>query len=285
MKKVIIIIFPILLIGQDPNMSENIQNIINQAKDYYDVSLFDDSKSILLKLLHSNEGKPFEAEIRYHLGLACYYSNNAADARIQWKKVISKYPTNVRARELNRVFSNFTETIDSTNFFREEEFEYSTDLGTARLFWTPTYINAKLFWSELKDAKKAVAFYKGLVKKYDDPKKKFQILFYSFLITAGYNSNDYGFKNQNALDYKHNHDVKGLINRMEKLITDEDDPNYGQLVQVYYLWGVKKSGSKLFSGRVKVNKDSKPLFKKVIELTENNPNNIYRIFSEHWLNK
>ena len=49
MKKVIVIIFPILLVGQDPNMSENIQNIINQAKDYYDVSLFDDSKSILLK--------------------------------------------------------------------------------------------------------------------------------------------------------------------------------------------------------------------------------------------
>ena len=39
MKKVIVIIFPILLVGQDPNMSENIQNIINQAKDYYDVSL------------------------------------------------------------------------------------------------------------------------------------------------------------------------------------------------------------------------------------------------------
>ena len=72
---------------------------------------------------------------------------------------------------------------------------------------------------------------------------------------------------------------------MEEIITDEADLNYSQLVQVYYLWGVKKSGSKLFSGRVKVNKDSKPLFKKVIELTENNPNNIYRIFSEHWLNQ
>ena len=60
MKKLIIIIFPFFLIGQDTNMPENVQKIINQAKDHYDVSLFKESKILLLELLHSNEGEDFE---------------------------------------------------------------------------------------------------------------------------------------------------------------------------------------------------------------------------------
>ena len=66
---------------------------------------------------------------------------------------------------------------------------------------------------------------------------------------------------------------------MEQQVSDDTDPNYSTLIQVYYLWGVKRSGSKLFSGRVKVNKASKPFFEKVVELTENNPNNLYFILS------
>ena len=72
---------------------------------------------------------------------------------------------------------------------------------------------------------------------------------------------------------------------MENIVGDENDGNYSTLVQAYYLWAVKRSGSKILSGKVKVNKYSKPYFEKVIELTENNQNNIYRIFSQHWLSK
>ena len=172
-------------------------------------------------------------------------------------------------------------------------FKYYDDKRLALLFWTPIPLNEKLFWGDLKNPKGALEYYSKLINKYDAPNKKFQLLYHSFLIRAGFNSNNYGFKNQKNApgnanlpsSTSHASAVKSLIATMEKLITDEADPNYGQLVQVYYLWGVKKSGSKLFSGRVKVNKDSRLLFKKVIELTENNPNNIYRIFSEHWLNK
>jgi tetratricopeptide (TPR) repeat protein len=301
MKKVIIIILPILLIGQDPNMPENIQNIINQAKDYYDVSLFDESKSMLLKLLHSNEGKPFEAEIRYHLGLACWYSKDISDARIQWSKVIKKFPTNQRSKELNRVFSNLAHSFDSTNYFREEEFEYNSDLRTGFLFWSPTYINKKLLWGKLKDASRAKGYYQGLVKKYDDPKKKFQILYYLFLIEAGYNLNNYGYNNfpvssgggtgitnfgekNTPLNNNSFVAMKLLLNEMEtQITTDILDPNLNTLILAYYIAGVKVSGSS-FLGIVKPDENSIPLFNKVIELTKNNENNIYRIFSQHWLN-
>ena len=285
MKKLIIIIFPLFLIGQDTNMPENVQKIIKQAKDHYDVSLFKESKLLLLELLHSNEGKDFEAEIRYHLGLASYYDNNIGDAKIQWSQVINRYPTSKRAQELNRVFSNWGSMRDSTDFFREEEFEYSNDLRTGHLFWTPTYMNQKLFWSELKDPKKAILYYKGLADKYEDPKKKFQFWYRIFLLQAGYNSDEFGYGNDpRSSNLRYQNQMVLALKMMKLQITDENiDPNFGTLIQAYYVCGVKLSGSSLFSGSVKVNKDSEIYFNTVIELTENDNNNIYRIFSQHWL--
>jgi len=71
MKQLVLnILVPLVLIGQINNLSPSVQEKINQAKDYYDVSLYEDSKKLLLELLHSEEGKNNEAEIRYHLGLA-----------------------------------------------------------------------------------------------------------------------------------------------------------------------------------------------------------------------
>jgi len=287
MKLFLLILFvPLVLFGQTNDMPTSVQEKIYQAKDYYDLSLYVDSKKLLLELLHSEEGKNSEAEIRYHLGLASYYQENFNDAQIQWSQVIKKYPRHERSRELNRIMSNYISSTDENEMFREEEFEYNKYKELSFRFWTPIAINEKLFWGDLKNPEDALDFYKKLIRNYDDPNKKFQLLYYSFLISAGFNSNDYGYKNQNTLDFKHSNNVKGFINTMEKLITDEDDPNYGHLVQVYYLWGIKTSGSKLFSGgRVKINKESKPYFQKVIELTENKPTNIYRIFSEHWLDK
>ena len=77
--------------------------------------------------------------------------------------------------------------------------------------------------------------------------------------------------------------IKNILRRMGNLITDETDPNYIDFIQAHYLCGVKVSGSELFSGKVVVNDLSKPFFEKVIELTANLENNIYRVFSEHWL--
>tara|TARA_Y100001980_G_C14527918_1_gene303562 strand:- start:999 stop:1133 length:135 start_codon:yes stop_codon:yes gene_type:complete len=44
MRNILIFILPIFLIGQDSKIPSDIQTVLNQAKDYYDVSLFDESK-------------------------------------------------------------------------------------------------------------------------------------------------------------------------------------------------------------------------------------------------
>ncbi len=287
MIKLYVSFFPLFLLGQLSHSVNNVEDAINNAKDYYDVSLFDESKVILLDLLHSSSGKNNEAEIRYHLGLASYYSNNFGDAMIQWQQVISKYPENKRAQELIRVFSNLTQSIDSVHTLREEDFEYSSDLRTGRLFWTPTYINQKLLWSELKDAEKAIGYYQGLIDKYIDPKKKFQILYNIFLLESGHNKNNYGFNMRET-----SHQRQGVLFKMhavlkemkEQISTPAIDPNYNTLIQAYYLAGVKTSEGSFITGAVKINQKSKIFFDTVIDLTDNNKNNIYRIFSEHWIN-
>ena len=293
MKQLVLIIFvPLVLIGQTNSLPQSVQEKINQAKDYYDVSLYEDSKKLLLELLHSEEGKNNEAEIRYYLGLASYYEGNINDARIQWKQVILKYPTHERSRQLNRIMANYISSSEENEMFREEEFEYSQDRDRGRRFWTPIPLNEKLFWGELKDARRAIVYYNTLVDKYDDPKKKFQLLYIILLIHSGYNNDSYGYGSLNVGSEKtkffnrgHLMNINNILNRMENQITDETDLNYGSLIQAYYLCGVKVSGSSLFSGKVIVNEKSKPFFEKVIEMTETSENNIYRLFSQHWLNK
>ena len=121
MKQFLLILFvPLVLFGQTNNIPPSVQEKINQAKDYYDLSLYEDSKKLLLELLHSEEGKISEAEIRYHLGLASYYQENLDDARIQWNKIIKKYPTHERARELNRIMANYISATEDNEMFREE---------------------------------------------------------------------------------------------------------------------------------------------------------------------
>jgi len=274
------------------NIPPSIQQKINKAKDYYDVSLFEESKKLLVELLYSEDGKKYEAEIRFHMGLASYYEEEYKSAFNQWNQIIKKYPTSERAKVLNRIQSLKLREFSEDEAIHDENFEYSEDSQTAMLFWKTVPLNKKLFFGDLQNGETAVRFYEELIKKYDDPSKKFNFLSHLFLIYSGYNGSFYGYKNgdiesgkSNISDKDSEKKVIEILSQMENYVEGVDDLNYSTLVQCYYLWAVRRSNSKMFSGKVKVNKYSKPYFEKVIELTENNQNNIYRIFSQHWLNK
>lgn len=66
----------------------DIQKKIDEAVDYYNVYLFEDSKKLLLEVLYSDEGEKYEAEIRYHLGLASYTEGLKNVAGKQWTRFI-----------------------------------------------------------------------------------------------------------------------------------------------------------------------------------------------------
>jgi len=288
MKKMIFFLLPLFILGQDSIIPKNVQKTLNKAADYYNVSLYEEAKLILLELLYSEEGTAYEAEIRYHLGLSCYFSKNVSDAYTQWRQIISKYPLSNRAKELNRIASHLSDSRNGIDYEKSEDFEFTKELETAKLFWKPVAMDAKLDWKSLQDGKRAINFYSKLVQKYDDPKKKFKCLFYIVLLKAGINDNNYGYNPEiqktNILNVKHLQAIKHYLIKMEEqIINGEIDPNHNLLIEAYYLAGVKVSGSKFFNDNIKNNDDSKQLFQKVIELTENKQNNVYRLFAEHWL--
>ena len=98
MKNIIMVLFlSIIVNAQTENkIPDAFQRQIDEAVDHYNVSLFDDSKKIFLELLYSTEGKEYEAEIRYHLGILSFYEGEINNAFLQWKKMSSKFRTHTR---------------------------------------------------------------------------------------------------------------------------------------------------------------------------------------------
>ena len=272
------------------------QEKINKGIDYYNVSLYEDSKKIFLDLLYSDDGKKYEAEIRYHLGLASFYAGYSADAKIQWRKLIKNFPTHKRSKALSRTADRWSNVKDERDVSKEEDREFDAEKTFSELFWDPKQPDYKLLYGELKDAAVAIKYYEKMYEKYDDPSKKFEVTVRLFALYAGFNNNDYGYNNQSSYGPSVSDDpykslniglfaskAGQLLNQMNEHITDENDVNYSSYIMWNYLWAVKLSDTEFWSEKARSNKNSEPFFAKVIGLTNNEPDNVYRLFSIMYL--
>jgi len=293
----IILLLSYSIYAQEENkIPADIQKKIDEAVDYYNLYLFDDSKKLLLELLYSDGGEKYEDEIRYHLGIASHTEGLIRVAGIQWNILRKKHPTSPRAKEISRVFSTIMQEHQGDSLFEHESFEFREEIRYSNLFWDPKYATRKMFYGELIEPGRAVEYYEKLLNKYDDPDKKFLIAMRLFYLYAGFNHNGYGFNNQksygqNTEGNKYakypNNTFKSesirMLNLMESYVKDENDPNYFYLVESNYVFAVYLSDEKFWSEKIKTNKQSEPFFVKVVTLTENSPNNIYRTFGLLWL--
>ena len=290
----IILIFSCVIFAQSQDkIPANIQKKLDEAIDHYNVSLYEESKTILLDLLYSSDGGKFEAEIRYHLGLACYREGKTADAFIQWRILRKKYPTSNRSKELSRLASKLGETMDAKSTFREEELEFDEELKFGKYFWDYSGADGRFLWGELKDPNAAIKYYEKLYDGYDDPNKKYKISLRLLALYGGYNNNKYGYNKElkaqsgtvEAKQYNKNFSrkVKSIFKQMEENISGELDLNFPNFVMWNYFWAVRLSDSQAWSEKVKANKESEIYFGKVISLTNSQPQDIYRTFSIMWL--
>ena len=271
----------------------NIQKKLDEAIDHYNVSLYKESKTILLNLLYSSDGGKYEAEIRYHLGLASYWEGKTSDAYIQWRILRKKYPTSNRSRELSRLDSKLGDESNEKSMHREEELEFNEDLKFGELFWDYSGAKGSFLWGELKDPNAAIKYYEKLYEGYDDPNKKYKISLRLLLLYGGYNDNKYGYNKElkarsgtvEAKQYNKNFSrkVNSIFKQMEENISGELDLNFPNFVMWNYFWAVRLSDSQAWSEKVKANKESEIYFGKVISLTNSQPQDIYRTFSIMWL--
>ena len=282
---IILLICSSIFAQSEDEIPADIQRQINEAVDYYRVSLFDESKKLLLKLLYSDKGEKHEAEIRYHLGIASYYEGEVGNAHSQWNLLRKKYPTSQRSQEISRAFGIMIQDDYSEQAFREEQFEFNQEMKYSFYFWDKRKADSRFLFGELKDPNRAVAYYKKLLVKYDDPDKKFKIALQLFYLYAGYNINDFGYKSSSA-ESSNNiviADAERMLAMMEAQVEDEFELNYNTLIQANYLFAVRLSDQEFWSAKVKANDKSTPFFAKVVALTANKPNNLYRTFSLLWL--
>ena len=194
-----ILIFSCVIFAQSQDkIPAKIQQEINRGIDHYNLSLYEESKKIFLDLLYSDEGKKYEAEIRYHLGLTSFYERNFADAKIQWKVLIKKFPTHKRSRELSRTADRWGNVEDERESNKEENREFADEKKFGEYFWDSGSAEYKLIFVELKDPSVAVKYHEKLYEKYDDPNKKFEISLILFQLYSGINQNNYGYKNQST---------------------------------------------------------------------------------------
>ena len=142
----------------------NIQKKLDEAVDYYNLYLFDESKKLLLELLYSDEGDKYEAEIRYHLGIASHTEGLSRVAGKQWTILRKKYPTSSRAKEISRVFSTIMQEHQGDSLFEHESFEFREEIRYSNLFWDPKYATRKMFYGELIEPGRAVEYYEKLLK-------------------------------------------------------------------------------------------------------------------------
>ena len=172
----IILIFSCVIFAQSQDkIPPDIQQKIDKGIDYYNLSLYEESKKIFLDLLYSDEGKKYEAEIRYHLGVSSFYEKNFGDARIQWKILIKKFPTNKHSKSLRRTADRWSSIADEDDSYKEENIEFLEEKKFGEYFWDSGRAEYKLIFGELKDPSVAVKYHEKLYEKYDDPNKKFEI--------------------------------------------------------------------------------------------------------------
>ena len=132
---IILLICSSVFAQSEDEIPADIQRQINEAVDYYRVSLFDESKKLLLKLLYSDKGEKHEAEIRYHLGIASYYEGEVGNAHSQWNLLRKKYPTSQRSQEISRAFGIMIQDDYSEQVFKEEQFEFDQEMKYSFYFW------------------------------------------------------------------------------------------------------------------------------------------------------
>ena len=294
-KYLLTILLSTIIAGQASDINKH--QTIDKAIEYYKVGEYKKSKEIFIEFLYSDKGSKYEPEIRYHLGVISFLMSNIDRGFYQFKKMTDSYPNHVYSKKVADFIENIVTELDSNIFSFESDYIFEKDLEMASLLWTPEYINQKLYFSNLKDPKEAVEFYEALYEKYDSKSKRITILYNLFKLECGLNSNDYGINNfpikstgvkrgkaKKFMNSKHIEKMDNILERMNENITDSGDPNVGLLIQANYLAGLRRSGSEFFSGNVIINEESKPYFQMVLSLTEEKPYNIYRVFSEHWLN-
>jgi len=266
----------------------NTEKKIQNAIDLVASGLTEDGKSFLIHLLHDDIDNEFNMNIRLVLSAICYQEEDFDCVMYHWDKIINEAPESKEAKTVRDLKSHFEFFASTSINAWNKDIGFLNELLTSRRFWTYQSPDYKMKWEDLKDPYLAIEYINNLITKYESDSPKLVILlFEKFLLTAGYNMEDYGFLSTKVISDKNERKrlkdfyLQSCI-EISKVL--KDIPG-GESFYIHsqFLLGVMTSGHKFLSSKIKLNEQSAFFFHNVLKATEGDLTNPYRIFSSIWL--
>jgi hypothetical protein len=276
-----------------------------------------EAKKLIIEEIYDSTKKSEEPYLRFALGQICYELEEYEGAKYQWNIVYSKFPYSEEAEAVKIIFSALEWSFE--NWEMDQKFRQEYELSN--LFWSRTKPDLRINLEELLDPVLALNYLQELYKRYSDETKRAILLYDQFMLIMGYNQNDLGYHNmgfvgndQDSWDtstdfYKEIKAGKYKVfllsdDFVEKLIERNKPREFyfswasalsdslntlgcgrPYYVKTQFLLGISKCGSKIFSNKIKVKAEAKPFFQNIINATESDETNIYRLFAIKWLSE
>ncbi|RKX21368.1 MAG: hypothetical protein DRP45_12395 [Candidatus Zixiibacteriota bacterium] len=254
------------------------------ATDYAMSGLHEEAKQVLIPLLHDSLEVNLDPRIRYILGSICLFEEeNIGCADYHWNRVLIETP-NAPVADAIRDIKRAHDFFHSATIRRwTEDILFDDEVSTFFRFWTYKPPDWKMKWDDLKDARVALGYLGILLTRHPQDDKRAHLLWYKFLLHAGYNEEGFGYMHRPQVkeynkENRHLLVCEAISDSLHQIPTTED-----YYVRTQFLMGVMTSGSKFLSSKLKVNKKSAKYFEQVIECTEGQITNPYRIFASMWL--
>jgi hypothetical protein len=297
---------------------QKVQIIISKCYDLSFSGLGQDAKKTLIDAIYDSSNNGYESALRFALGEICYDLKEYEGAKYQWNIIYAKYPQSEETEAIKIIFSEMNWNFE--DWVTDQQFSHEYELST--LFWNSLRPEPRMNPTELIDPIMAVGYLQELYNRYPDESKRAIILYDLFQLFMGYNDNGFGYfhateggndgpsmiyfkaiktsrgeladlslnlsKDVNDQMANFQKNAKVMFLSMANSISDSlnklsiGKPYY---IRTQFLIGVSFCGVRLFSSKLKVNKEALPYFQHVIDATNGEETNLYRLFALKWLSE
>jgi tetratricopeptide (TPR) repeat protein len=308
----------VITIACNAQTSENkaIDDVIAISNVYRDAGLFTQAKEILIEKFSEDPNGAGMDRIYYELGVILFFEGEIERTTMQWRRLLELYPNSMWADHATDIMNELSLTSEMDLLKTLDDVAFNEQIDLSHKFWNFRNTNKMSNWSELVNPWHAYEYYESLRSKYDDPTKQITILYLQFLLTAGMNSDNFGYRHSNSTNISNRKLLercvgedaytdrstsqstyeRRMITEMQKeafrnecdrllLRMTRIDSTSWLVVDAYFRMAVLTGGSSFGSGDLEVNEVSARYFKKVLELLPEDNVNFRRVFASFWVSE
>jgi len=250
------------------------------AYDYAMSGMAEEAKKILIPLLHDGIDEEADPDIRLILATTCLFlEENETCTAHHWDRITADAPNSAAADQVRQMRPLLYFNLEELPWLTHRDALYRVEIETARKLWSFKAPSWWISWKQVDSAKFALQFLAHLEDKYEDePDKLADILYQRFLIELGFNSHKYGLLSEPSNERELYKKPDEISERFLSIPGAEF-----LYVQTQFMLGIAHAEGK-YTGRVMhLSEESLPYFERVLDATEGQITDPFRIFSLIWM--